>query len=118
METMKAAYNFLKADNESPGGFDEENWSRRIAGFLSWPEKRVREAIANLRSAKEIDLDGVGKAKDVPHVLTSVFKELPTQKHAAAFRQAVKATKASPKVQKEVAKTLRREARKRARPFA
>lgn len=104
METVKAAYNFLKSHGtpEVTG----EKTHEIIAGFLSWPPKRVMHSIANLRSAGEIDLEGIGASKDVIHVPVEVFKILPTQKHAEAFRGAVRATKASPRVQKEVAKEV------------
>ncbi len=101
METVKAAYNFLKS--QPPAG---DEWAKRIGELLCWPYTRVQEALANLRSAKEIDLEGIGKNKDVIHVPSGVFKTLPTQAHATVFRQAVESTEASPNVQREVAKEL------------
>ncbi len=66
METVKAACNFLKADSHNNDVMDEESWGFRISQFLSWPKRRVNEALANLRAAKEIDLEGIGKNKDIP----------------------------------------------------
>lgn len=80
METVKAAYEFIKSQSST--------------------DRSVEEALANLHSSKEIDLKGTGRAALDITIERKIFEALPTQEHARDFRQAVKLTKESPKKEK------------------
>jgi len=103
-ETVKSTYKYLLSKQMIDHRTGE--MANIIAKFLSWPTRRVEEALANLRGMGEIEIVGFGKSRESPKIDYEAFEKLPTQKHASEFREAVRTTGASPKAQRIAAKII------------
>lgn len=100
METVKAAYNFLKQNQQ----LNINTAVDQIATFLSWTPKKIQMALEDLRAIGEIEREGKGGAKTGAKIEKEAVRSLPSQTHTSAFRRAVGTRKISPTVQKIAAK--------------
>ena len=72
MEVVKAAYFFLKEKQGVKFITGDELAQKQIVEFLAWPNHRVQDALANLRSTGEI-----AQAKQAHEPQPSIKKEEP-----------------------------------------